>query len=159
MTDIQAWLTEARTLTDARTYAPFTAKPDEYGDKIVLKSGGYSLQTGDWGDNDTIQPTPNTKYVAHAIQAFPQALAALQAVHDLHKQVAMIGNADFSIPLDDYDPDDYPGEHLSQFTVCSECWAVEDEQYQSDGNIAVGLRSAWPCPTRRSLDATIGGTA
>lgn len=86
MTDIQAWLDKGRALAEARTYAPFTARPDEYGDNIVLKSGGYSLRTGDWGDNDTIQPTPNAKYVDHAIQAFPQALDAIQGVLDLHKR-------------------------------------------------------------------------
>lgn len=86
MTDIRAWLDQGKTLAEARTYAPFTAKPDEYGEKILLKSGGYSLQTGEWGDNDTIQPTANAKYVNHAIQALPQALDALQAVLDLHKR-------------------------------------------------------------------------
>ena len=128
MTDIQAWLNQGRALTEARTYAPFTAKPDEYGDNIVLKSGGYSLRTGDWGDNDTIQPTPNTKYVDHAIQAFPQALDALQAVLEVHAPIDALNTQ-------------YTNGRIPH--VCTGC-GTDD-----------GRWNYWPCPTVRAITDAI----
>ena len=115
MSDVQAWLDEGRALAEARTYAPFTAKPDEYGD---------------WGDNDTIQPTSNAKYVNHAIQAFPQALNALQAVMEVHTPIKALNMC-------------YRGGRVQQ--VCTGCGT-------DDGNW-----NHWPCPTVRAITDAIGG--
>ena len=87
MTDIQTWLDKGLSITDARTLLPWShIAPDSWDEgKLVLHlPANYTASFWTEGQGEQEQH-PNAKYIDHATREHPKALAALQAVLDLHR--------------------------------------------------------------------------
>ena len=91
MTDIQAWLDQGRTLTDQATEGPWEARSSEatMNDRAEWKIGKYNRPQA----LRSVMRGADAVFVADARTRLPQALAALQAIHDLHQPVEFVGHS------------------------------------------------------------------
>ena len=91
MNDIQEWIDESRALASQATEGPWEARSSEatMNDRSEWKIGKHNhpqvLRSVMRGDD--------TVFIADARTRLPQALAALQAVHDLHQPVKFFGHS------------------------------------------------------------------
>ena len=127
MTDIQAWLDEARTLADKTIPGPWRAEWVEDDDWHEIHGQPFdgmvcpqvaTIQGG--GENDAA-------FIADARTRLPQALHALQAVLDLHA------------------PEEYDGypQHRPDGVMCAVCMNEFDEYVE------------WPCRTVQAIQTAI----
>ena len=91
MTDIQAWLDHGRTLADQATEGPWEARSSEatMNDRAEWKIGQYNRPQA----LRSVMRGADAVFIADARTRLPQALAALQAVHDLHQPVEFVGHS------------------------------------------------------------------
>ena len=91
MTDIQAWLGQGKKLADKATEGPW---------EVEESSDGWTEIYGRDSIEPMVTPTvatterggePEAAFIADARTRLPQALDALQAVHDLHKRIWLDG--------------------------------------------------------------------
>lgn len=89
MTDIQTWLDKGKALADHATQGPWEASADSdyqpagYPPIIehLVYAGAVETPIIDWGNGSTKE---DAEFIAEARTRLPLALAALQAVLDLH---------------------------------------------------------------------------
>ena len=131
MTDIPAWLDKGKTLADKATEGPWEAYADsDYQPagcppiiEHLVYAGAVETPIIDWGSGST---KPDTEFIADARTRLPQALAALQAVLDLHK------------------PEEYDGyPHSPDGVMCAVCLTEYDEYEE------------WPCQTVEAIQNAI----
>lgn len=92
MTDIQAWLTEARTLTDQATEGPWIAEfSRETGDCVIPHDAQSTREAV--ATTRLLHAPADAAFIADARTRLPQALDALQAVLDMHKPVEFVGHS------------------------------------------------------------------
>ena len=96
MTDIQAWLDQGRTLANRPTEGPWAAWTDQDGTehmqgRLMVGNAAAVIPDGEsWVEGVDINPvahvnTPEDRaFIADARTRLPQALAAIQAVLEVH---------------------------------------------------------------------------
>ena len=163
MTDrIEAWLDESQRLTDQATEGPWEA----YGSAIATLSEPWPGCTGCSG---ILSPAhlpdcyyreiaaageDDAEFIAEARTRFPQAVAALQAVMELHEPFWLYAHEDAC----ENETEDHQQEHhvesdvgeyycdtMPLYQVCSAC-------LDGYGNHDV----EYPCETRRLAEAALG---
>ena len=167
MTDIQEWLDQGKTLAGQATQGPWEAdgcevtqhwsRPEPWQTIVGTEVSCMGYCYG--GSAKGVERDEDAEFIADARTRLPQALNALQAVHNRHHKITRYGNDEYSISAEEYleSPEDYAG--LEPFDLCAECLEVELELLvaQSEYPMSIGLRSAWPCPTVRAITDAIGG--
>ena len=96
MSDIQAWLDEGKALTAETTEGPWEAYADSdcqpAGCPPIIEhlvyAGAVETPIIDWGNGST---KADAEFIADARTRLPQALAALQAVLDMHRPIWVDG--------------------------------------------------------------------
>ena len=128
MTDIQVWLDQGKTLADQATEGPWEARSSEatMNDRAEWKIGKHNRPQA----LRSVMRGSDAAFIADARTRLPQALAALQAVLDMHRP----STAD-------------TGEE--EILFCPECFDVED----------VGEVDTWPCPTVQAIQNALGTDA
>ena len=134
MTDIQAWLDEARALADQATEGPWEAdgheitqhwsRPEPWQTIVGAEVACMAYCYG--GSAEGVESDKDAAFIADARTRLPQALNAIQAVLDLHK------------------PEEYDGyPHSPDGVMCAVC-LTEYNEYEE-----------WPCPTVRAIQNAI----
>lgn len=141
MTDIQAWLDHGKTLADQATEGPWAAWTDQDGTehmqgRLMVGNAAAVIPEGEsWVEGVDINPVAHVNtgedraFIADARTRLPQALAALQAVHDLHKPVEVEPSA----------------------TICTAC-----SNRLPNGRFMPIVE--YPCPPIEAIQAVIGDT-
>lgn len=95
MTDIQAWLDQGHTLTDEIATGAQERDAWEHewdGGRLLIRTTG--VMPTEIGETYDVPDMPlYADWIADARTRLPQALAALQTIHDLHQPVEFVGHS------------------------------------------------------------------
>lgn len=135
MTDIQTWLDEGQTLDDQAADGPWLYYDDDIlGPQELQKDGIHSFaECHAMLVSDAAGP-----FIADARTRLPQALAAIQAVLDLHK-------LEYVKPCRRVRAKGYPFPPFEGY-ICIHC-----------SDLTMPHMVGWPCDTMKALTAQIGG--
>lgn len=101
MSDTQEWLDKGRALADQATQGPWEAVGREVAQHWSLPDPwhvivGTEVSCMDYcygGSAKGVERDEDAGFIADARTRLPQALTALQAVHDLHQPVEFVGHS------------------------------------------------------------------
>ena len=158
MTDVQAWLDEARTLADKTIPGPWRHGWVEDDDRYEIHGQPFDGMVCPQVAIIQSRSDGNPAFIADARTRLPQALAALQAVLDLHQPRTVYepaGDWDGDGKYDPYcvhgDYEDHP-DHL----MIDGWWMCRHNPRCSEE--VDGDSYPWPCPTIEAIQAAIGDT-
>ena len=120
---IEAWLDESQRLADKADYGPWKAygrgghSQPRVQSVVSLGGGGFVAHTG-YGEDDE-RAGLDARFIAEARTRFPQAVAALRSVMELHRRASDI-----------HEPDDFCAEcssfHRTVEWPCPTLLAITD---------------------------------
>ena len=131
MTDIQAWLDQGKTLAEQATEGPWYPWDRGVGWLIALSDADGGEPRLPEGFRTDLGRGEDATFIADARTRLPQALGALQAILNRHRN----GGPSQGYTKGGYDEIE---------NACTECGAI--------GEYGV----AWPCPTVRAIQNAIG---